>query len=256
MKEIFFRIIACLAVLLMDLNIGKTEVFYCWSLSGLNVREQAEPSGKIIEKIPYGHKVEIPLTDQDFSFYHEDYFLPGISEDESSEIKISGYWFKVEYNGKSGYVFSGYLSRFPAFIMEKTTDNGLCESTQDYLIRNFKLLNVTPKGEGSTGFALKNQTSMYEPGILVIDDSDEKGIAKTFVFADMTMNEAVLFIKFDFQLFEVYNPGDNRKLESGMHFYGQLVTYDKCEINFPAPDGKITILKLGSAIVITYYGSC
>lgn len=256
MKQNIFRIIAVLAVLLMYINIIKSETFFCWSLSGLNVREEAAPSGKIIGKIPYGQKVDILPIDQDFSSYHEDFFLQGINEDGSSDVKITGYWFKVKLNGKSGYVFSGYLSRFPVFIMRKTTDKGLCESAPDYLNRNFKLMDSTVKAEDSTRFGLMNRTSMYEPGIMYINNSDEKGIAKTFVFADMTMNEALLFIKFNFQLFELNSPGDRSKLESGMHYFGQSVTDDKCEINFPAPDGKITILKLGSAIVITYYGSC
>ncbi|MBK7790790.1 MAG: SH3 domain-containing protein [Saprospiraceae bacterium] len=250
------RVFAGLVFSILFLNLVNAETFYCWSLSGLNMREQATVNGKIIDKIPYGQKVEIPSMDQDFNSYHEDSFLPGINEDGSSDVKITGYWFKVDYNGKSGYVFSGYLSRFPAFIMQKTTDNGLCESSEEYLNRNFKVLNVIAKAEDSTSYGIHYKTKMYEPGIMIIDNSEEKGIAMTFVFANMTMNEALLFVKFNFQLFEVKNPDDRSKLESGMHFYGQSVSYDKYEINFPAPDGKITILQLGITILITYYGSC
>lgn len=250
------RVFASLVFTILFSNLVNAETFYCWSLSGLNVREQASSEGKIIDKIPYGQKVEIPSMDQDYNSYHEDFFLPGINEDGSSDIIFTGYWFKVNYNDKSGYVFSGYLSRFPAFIMHKTTNNGLCETPQDYLNRNFKVLNVIAKAEDSTSYGIQYKTTMYEPGIMIIDNSEEKGIAMTFVFANMTMNEALLFVKFDFQLFEVKNPDDRSKLESGMHFYGQSVSYDKYEINFPAPDGKITILQLGSSILITYYGSC
>lgn len=130
-----------------------------------------------------------------------------------------------------------------------------CESFKDYMIKNFKLLNYNKEIWDSTYFDNQIRAFSWEGGIMVIRDNNDKGIGANIIFADMTINEALLFVKFYFHLLESKNPKIG-ELQSGEHFYGLSVTYEKYEINFPAPDGKITILVLGQSIVISYYGSC
>jgi len=234
----------------------KAEEYYCWSISGLNIRETPSPEGNILGKLLFGQKVDIDLRNQEYSNYYEDIFLTGIKEDNSADIKFKGAWLKLELNGITGYVFSGYLSRFPNFLIEKTDNEIHCETFRKYMGRNYKLLNYNNAIWDSLFFDNKVRSFSWENGITVINDNNEKGIGSTIIFAEMTPNEALLFLKFYFQLFEINNPDDKSKLHSSINFYGQSVENDKYEINFPAPDGKITILVVGPSIVITYYGSC
>jgi len=234
----------------------KAEELYCWSVSGLNIRETPSPKGNILGKLEFGQKIDIDLINQEYSNYYEDIFLIGIKEDNSADIKFKGSWLKMEFNGIIGYVFSGYLSRFPSFLIEKEDQEIRCETFKKYMVRNYKLLNYNNVIWDSIFFDNKVRSFSWENGITVINDNNDKGIGSNIIFAEMTPNEALLFVKFYFQLLNIKNPEDRSKLHASTNFYGQSVTYEKYEINFPAPDGKITILILGSAVVISYYGSC
>ncbi len=234
----------------------KAEEYYCWSISGLNIRETPSPEGNILGKLVYGQKVDIDWNAQvDYKDY-EDLFLIGIKEDNSADVKFTGWWLKIELDEKIGYVFSGYLSRYPTFQIEKRTDQILCESFKKYMNRNYIQLNYDKALWDSSIFDNKIRSFSWDHGITVINDHKEKGATLNIIFADMTFNEALLFIKFYFRLLEINNPVDRAELYSDQHYYGLSVSYESCEINFPAPEGRITILKLGQSIVITYHGSC
>lgn len=246
----------CIIIFIFSQTVAQAEVYYCWAISGLNIRETPSPNGKILGKIEYGREFEIDLAHQEYGNYYEELFLPGINEDQSADITFKGSWLKVELDAMTGYVFSGYLSRFPAFRLEKKENYKSCESFEDYMNRNYKLLNYSKEIWDSTYFDNQIRAFSWEEGIMVIEDNSDKGNGANIIFADMTMNEALLFVKFYFHLLDIKNPNERSELQSGEHFYGLSVTYEKYEINFPAPDGKITILVLGQSIVISYYGSC
>jgi len=248
-----FVIIICF---ILSLTVVKAEEYYCWAIAGLNIRETPSSSGKILGKIVYGQKLDIDLANQEYSNYYEELFLVGINEDKSADIMFRGSWLKVELNGMIGYIFSGYLSRFPAFNLEKSENSNLFGSFKDYMSRNFKLLNSNLETWDSTYFDNKMRSYSWDRGIMVIDANSEKGMGTNIIFADMTLNEALLFVKFHFHLTDIKNPTDRSKLSSSEHYYGLSITSGKYEINFPAPDGRITILLLGKSIVISYYGSC
>jgi SH3 domain-containing protein len=251
MLKLIFLISFCLW-----LTTANAEEYYCWAISGLNIRETPSPDGVIKGKLLYGEKVDIDMMNQEYSNYYEDLFLTGINEDNSADIKFKGSWLKIELNGIHGYVFSGYLSRFPNFQVEKTDNEIRCETFKKYMSRNYKLLNYNIAVWDSVLFDNKVRSFSWEKGITVINGNNEKGMGSNLIFAEMTPNEALLFVKFYFQLLDINNPDDKSKLEASIHFYGLSVTNDRYEINFPAPDGKITILIFWPSIVITYYGSC
>lgn len=248
--------IVCLCYLLLLIAAVKAEEYYCWSISGLNIRDTPSPNGNIIGKLQYGQKVEFDSKAQIDYQYYEDLFLIGIKDDNSADIKFKGWWLKIEFTGKIGYVFSGYLSRYPNFKIEKKDNYFHCEPFNEYMIRNYRLLNYDTAIWNSNIFDNKVRSFSWDHGITIINDHNEKGASLNMIFAEMTMNEALLFVKFYFQLLNRDNPVDRRELVSSTHYYGLSASYETCEINFPAPDGKISILQLGQSIVITYYGSC
>ena len=69
--------------------------YYAAAKAGLSMREQPNANAKALEKIPYGAKVTT-LTDT----------TQGIS---ISTEGFDGWWWKIQYNNKTGYVVNTYL---------------------------------------------------------------------------------------------------------------------------------------------------
>ncbi|HAS44380.1 MAG TPA: hypothetical protein DCS93_28135 [Microscillaceae bacterium] len=73
--------------------------YYVLAPSGLNLRQTASTSSKKIARLPYGAQVN---------------YLAGVPSQMIMVDNIKGGMAKVSYQGKVGYVFEGYLSKFVA----------------------------------------------------------------------------------------------------------------------------------------------
>jgi len=73
--------------------------YYAAAKAGLSMREQPNTSAKVLEKIAYGEKL-VTVADE------------GAQVAISSE-GFNGYWWKVKYNNKTGYVVSSYTLPLP-----------------------------------------------------------------------------------------------------------------------------------------------
>mgnify|MGYP003593132122 CR=1 FL=1 len=72
-----------------------TGSYYVAARTGLSMRETPDAKGKVIEKIPYGTKVTL---------------LPATEELKSIVTEgMLGFWQKVKYNNKTGYILDSYL---------------------------------------------------------------------------------------------------------------------------------------------------
>lgn len=89
-----------LAMLFLSLNLfAQTGVFYVAAKSGLSIREKPGANEKVIDKIPYGTKITLPQDDSEWiSVRTEGMF---------------GFWRKVKYNNKTGYIVGSYLFPVP-----------------------------------------------------------------------------------------------------------------------------------------------
>ena len=76
---------------------SQTEQWYTTAPSGLNLRATASPASQALILIPYGEAVEV------LEKFNEAQVIGG----------QSGSWFRVQYKGKVGFLFSGYLSSTP-----------------------------------------------------------------------------------------------------------------------------------------------
>lgn len=106
MKTRLLQIFALMGILILlsfqtRANAGLTKDTYCYVLApnGLNLRQAANSSSKKIIKLPYGAKVK---------------YIGGVNSKMIVVDNIRGGMAKVNYQGKTGYVFEGYLSRFAA----------------------------------------------------------------------------------------------------------------------------------------------
>ena len=88
-------------------------LLYNMATSGLYLRSQSKSQSRVITKIPYGSKIKVVE-------------LTGV---KGKSGWIEDEWLKVEFRGRTGYVFAGYLSEMRAPEKKKTSGK-LTESLQ------------------------------------------------------------------------------------------------------------------------------
>jgi Bacterial SH3 domain len=101
---------------------GFGDSLFVWAAT-LNLREDADAEAFIKEKIPYGTAVII-VDDSigRFDFKYKAMTPQTLSDGHKTKpFLLHGFWVKVNFNGITGYVFDGYLSKVkPFFALEKT----------------------------------------------------------------------------------------------------------------------------------------
>lgn len=88
-----------------DLRYKAGDDLFVLSVSGLNLRQTPEENGTKILTIPYGSKVKI---------LGEKLGEMAFQTEECKGFPFKGYWVKVNFNGKEGFLFDGYLSHLTA----------------------------------------------------------------------------------------------------------------------------------------------
>jgi uncharacterized protein YgiM (DUF1202 family) len=78
--------------------VAGNEWYYVAAKNGLSVREKPEITAKVLDKIPYGQKIEANTEDQQYG--------------QVSTEGFNGWWSKVTFNGKTGYIVNSYLLPF------------------------------------------------------------------------------------------------------------------------------------------------
>jgi len=79
-----------------------SDFYNVMATSGLKMRET--PKGKKILTIPYNAQVEKINDGKNYGT---------LTVSELKDFKVTGNWIKVKYDGKEGFVFDGYLTKFP-----------------------------------------------------------------------------------------------------------------------------------------------
>jgi Bacterial SH3 domain len=89
-----------LLILAIGVVAQQSGTMYVAAKSGLSIREKPDAAAKVLDKIPYGTKITLIY--------------------DTAELKslvtegITGYWQKVKYNNKTGYILDSYLFPWPS----------------------------------------------------------------------------------------------------------------------------------------------
>ena len=95
MKKIFL-----VGFLFCFINMQAQEsIFYVASKTGLNIREKPETGSKVLDKIPYAAKITLTEASEQNKRINTEGF--------------AGYWRKVTYNNKTGFIIDAYLLPYP-----------------------------------------------------------------------------------------------------------------------------------------------
>lgn len=163
---------------------------HVWAEGGLFMRETADLKGKKITLIPYGSKILFESyyehkTNVEIPFFKNNSSLK-LGYKNCSDYKQKGIWIKVKYNNYQGFVFSGFISRFPVNCKYEEI------YINEYVKNNFKLIGH----EDKRGKYYDPEISLqyYEKGVTIHDFADKKGTS-SYVFPEMSFEEGILLIK-------------------------------------------------------------
>lgn len=152
--------------------------------SGMNLRDA--PKGAVIQKIPYGARVKT---------------LQAKSTSNPETIEgIQGSWVKVDYNGKTGFLFDGFLSAMPAPELN-------CTNLHDYALQRMRpmsaLLEINHRRENIGPSILATQLFKVNADTVVyFMDTYYEGGTEILSMPDISLEEAYLIGKAIFN--EVY----------------------------------------------------
>jgi hypothetical protein len=110
MRKLFLISVCIIASLAVSAQ--QSGSMYVAAKSGLSIREKADANSKVLDKIPYGTKITILQTE----------------EEKMSIVTegMRGYWQKVKFNNKTGYILDSYLLPWPP-------PKGAVKEVKDYL---------------------------------------------------------------------------------------------------------------------------
>ncbi len=132
--------------------------------SSLNMRTSPSIKAKVIRSIPYGARVRV------LSKTRNRYLSNG----------IKGYWVEVLYKNKVGYIFDGYLTRFP--VPHKS-----CKTIEQYANKHLTRI-AKPK------YTKNGVIHRYKGAKIIIESGHEYGF-EMLIIKGMSLEEAYLISK-------------------------------------------------------------
>ena len=152
--------------------------YYAAIRSGLNMREQPNANAKVLEKIPYGAKLTA-LADTS----------KGISINTEG---FDGWWWKVQYNNKTGYIVNTYV--LPVAPPKATVHTWKAYMAQVSApagsVITIKRNDEAAEGVGST---LKKQ--MYKNGMEWHETNGYEYGSEVAIIPDITVEQAFIILR-------------------------------------------------------------
>ncbi|WP_282143351.1 SH3 domain-containing protein [Cellulophaga baltica] len=121
--------------ILLNYKRNGLEKMYVLALNGLLVREKPETSSKVIVKLDFGALAEASIQQ-----YGEEI---KVTENENLQLHLEGKFRKINFEGREGYVFDGYLTTYSFFRLKDKQSSCYTiydsqeqeENNQEYRIR-------------------------------------------------------------------------------------------------------------------------
>lgn len=165
-------------------NYGSGQQLNVLAPSGMNLRDA--PEGNVLQRIPYGSQIKT---------------LQAKSTMHAKTIEgIQGNWVKVEYNGKTGFLFDGFLSSLPAPELNST-------NLHDYAMQRMRpmsaLLEINHRRDDAEHAILSTQLfKLNADTVIYFIDAYYEGSTEILSMPDISLEEAYLIGKAIFN--EVY----------------------------------------------------
>lgn len=181
------------------INYVPGDTLYVWAFSGLSLREQPDLNSSRLAVLPYG----TVLVAQNYSQDKQTSVtaVPSYKDGETMypAVVFHGDFAMVSYNGVTGYLFDGYLSKSPPLKYSIHSGNSRpeFEPVVDWATRNFGLLKESKNGTFVHGYTYYT-TQIFGNG-MVQDMRAEKSGWTRLILPDFSMEEAFLLLNFETQ---------------------------------------------------------
>ncbi|HMU47893.1 MAG TPA: SH3 domain-containing protein [Chitinophagaceae bacterium] len=211
-----------LLLILVSLNIAaQNESYFIAARGGLSLRERPDASSKLLDKIPYSTKVTLIQTEEEW--------VPVSVEG------IKGYWRKVKYNNKTGYIVDCYLFNQPP---PKTTVKDLSGYLAQISVPFGNKLIVKSGNMNNmeeAGWELQKQ--LYKNGGEWHRFVGYEYGSETYFLPDFTLQQAFLLIRMIPQFKEVFGenepfPSENRTFTKDQREYAIKVQKENYGADF------------------------
>lgn len=185
--------ILLLLLVAVSLNVSaQTESYFIAARGGLSLREKPDPSSKALDKIPYGIKITMIQTEEEW--------VPVSLEG------IKGYWRKVKYNNKTGYVADCYLfNQPPPKATVKDMSGYLAQLSIPFgsklIVKSGNMNNME-----EAGWELQKQ--LYKNGAEWHRFMGYEYGSNTYFLPDFTLQQAFLLIRMIPEFKEVFGEND------------------------------------------------
>ncbi len=172
------------------------DTLHVWAISGLLLRKDPSFAGIKLRTIPYGTLLVALNYNQDKSFEVE--AVPGfaVQGEKRPPVMLRGDFARVVFQGDTGFVFNGYLSKMPAlrYTTDQRTKRPVFESFADWAGRNFGLVAEIRRGTGEYGLP-SSAKSVYGNGFSA-DGWTEKDSEGRIILPDISLEEAFLIFNY------------------------------------------------------------
>lgn len=188
-----------LLLIVISLNVSaQTESYFVAARGGLGLRERPDTTSKVLDKIPYSTKITMIQTEEEW--------MPVSLEG------INGYWRKVKYNNKTGYVADCYLFTQPP---PKATIKDMSGYFAQLSIPfGNKLIVKSGNISNMEDFGWQLQKQLYKNGAEWHKFIGYEYGSDTYFLPDFTLQQAFLLIRMIPQFKEVFGENDSFPLEN------------------------------------------
>ncbi|MBI5372811.1 MAG: SH3 domain-containing protein [Sphingobacteriales bacterium] len=225
MKNILFFA----ALLIPILSAAQTRFSYVAAKSGLSIRENPSVSAKVLDKIPYGTKITLQNTGEE---------LVTVATEG-----MTGYWEKVSYNNKTGYIVGSYLLPVPPpklAVVKEMKDY----FRQVYIPFGNKLLVRDGERNNIEEGGYEIQKQLYKNGAEWHQFLGYEYGSTTWFLPDFTLQQGFLLLRLIPEFKELFGdaaifPTESKILKNGEREYS--ITVDKEQIGNDPWIKKISI---------------
>lgn len=260
MRNIFLSL---LLIVSLGVAAQQTGTMYVAAKNGLNMRETPDESSTVLVKIPYGTKVTLLQA-----------------EGEIKKIVtegMTGYWQKVKYNNKTGYIVDAYLLPWAApnsVLIKKTEYNQLNNYLKQVTLPfGAKLVIRTGKMDGMDDGASELNKQLYKNGAEWHHSSGYEWGSDTYILPGFSLQQGFLLLRLIPEFGEVFGateefPTESKKYTKNEVEYDLTVhkrTYGEGEYAFteiekitisysPGASYDLELFMLGGELVISLSG--
>jgi hypothetical protein len=166
---------------------------YVWANPGLEIRKTSDPNSVIISSIPFGEKILPDWSEADEYIYLKIKEAPSGYGSEAHDLSLYGKMVRVKYKDQTGFVYSGYLSRFPTFSFEK--------SFHKFLLSEFDTIATVHHESKQYERTYHSHQMIFKNGINYFSYDCGTGCGEaTYIIPNISLQEAFLIAHHIFRL--------------------------------------------------------